>query len=63
MLSTISEDKRSEFANLFNYTYNTNNQTNSIKNTISKYAGKVKNVCNEDAQIYINDLRKDDREF
>jgi len=34
-----------------------------IDEILDKYTGTVKNVWNEDAQVYINKLREDDRGF
>ncbi len=35
----------------------------NIVEILDKYTGAVSNIWNEDAQIYVNRLREDDREF
>lgn len=65
LFSTISEDKKQEFMNLFHYKddFEEVKKEKNIEEILDKYIGKVKNVWNEDAQVYINKLREDDRDF
>ncbi len=73
LFSTISEEKIKEFANLFNDkgNYNTTaeqflnaySEEDNIHNTIDKLCGSGKNLWKEDAQVYINKSREDDRQF
>ncbi len=63
LFSIIDEDKKQEFANLFHYKDEVVVQQRNIGEILDKYTGAVSNVWNEDAQVYINKLREDDREF
>ncbi len=63
LLSTMSEAKRKEFANLFHYKDDVIAPQKNIEEILDKYTGTVENVWNEDAQVYIDKLREDDREF
>ncbi len=61
--SIIDEDKKREFANLFHYKDEVVVPQRNIGEILDKYTGSVSNLWNEDAQVYINKLREDDREF
>ena len=67
--STLNEEKKQDFMQLFHYKKDFNNRdektrTNNVEDVLKKFKGRVKGVWeNEDAQVYINKLREDDREF
>ncbi len=68
LFSILGEDKKQEFANLFHYKddiaeVEKKTAPNNICNTIDKLCGSGKNLWKEDAQVYINKSREDDRQF
>ncbi len=65
LFSSFSEEQRKEYENMLHYKndFEAENKAKNIGEILDKYIGTVKNVWNEDAQIYINKLREDDREF
>ena len=71
LFASLEKGKRDSILQSFNYKNDNtvfiednNNKQDKIANAINKFKGSVKGVWNnEDAQIYVNNLRKDDREF
>ncbi|MCD4791855.1 MAG: hypothetical protein K8R54_01380 [Bacteroidales bacterium] len=69
LLSSLNEDKRNNLMQLFHYNtiFNVkknekdNNYDKNILDELDKYCGIAKGLWKEDAQEYINNLRKDDR--
>ena len=70
LLSSIQEEK-TEYDlielienDFLNFSPSKKQKTLSISEILKKHRGKVKNVWeDEDAQLYVNKLREDDREF
>ncbi len=63
VLRQLNPNESQNLIQLFHYKNDFVPPKINIGEILDKYTGKVKNVWNEDAQVYINKLREDDREF
>jgi len=69
LFSTLNEDKKQNLLQLFNIkngfevVHKKSKTDLDIEKMIDEICGSGKNLWNEDAQVYINKLREDDRIF
>ncbi len=65
LFSLLEKNKRNNFLQLFNnLDIGEDGSKKDISKILKKYKGKIKSVwADEDAQIYVNNLRNDEREF
>ncbi len=65
LFSTISEEQKKEYEDLLHHKKEseTRDKGKNFGEILDKYCGSGKGLWKEDAQVYINKLREDDREF